>query len=375
MRVVIAPDSFKEGCGAKAAAEAIARGWLYARPLDTLTLVPMADGGEGTVDAVAAAWRVDVRQASVCGPLGAPVVAAYALDTARGIAVIEMASASGLPLVPKGQRDPRVTTTRGTGELIARALDEGAKKVVVGVGGSATNDGGVGALRALGYHFYGSGGEELPEGGAALANLQRIDGGGIHTRLRDVELQLACDVRNPLCGPDGASAVYGPQKGASPEVVRELDAALSHFAAVVRESTGSDYAAVPGSGAAGGLSFGLMSLAGARLRSGVEVVAEAVGLDEQMAGAGLVITGEGRLDAQTVNGKTPHGVAQIAARHAIPVIALAGQLGPGYEALFEHGICAAYAISPPEVELAAALRDTEKNLERVAREVASAWWD
>lgn len=370
MRVVIAPDSFKEACTAQAAAEAIARGWRSARPGDTLILVPMADGGEGTVAAVASAWQGGLERVDVHGPLGKVVVAAYACDPSRGTAVIEMAAASGLALVPQSQRDPLRSSTQGTGELIAHALDSGARRVIVGVGGSATNDGGSGALRALGIRFLDVNGNELPPGGAALARLHCIDVSQRYPLLCDSELLVACDVDNPLCGPRGASVVYGPQKGASPEMVRELDSALMRFAAVVAETVGQGLDATPGAGAAGGLAFGLMSLAGAVLRPGVQLVAEAVALEEHIRGASLVITGEGRLDAQTLHGKTPLGVAAIAREQGVPVIALAGQLGPGYEGLFAHGVTAAYGINRDTADLPTALRDTSINLERVAREIA-----
>jgi len=366
MRVVIAPDSFKEACPAMSAARAMARGWQQVRPADDVVLVPMADGGEGTVAAVAAAWGIPLVHAEVTGPLGDTVVAAYAYDPARGLAVIEMAEASGLHLVAPEHRNPAHTTTRGTGELMAHAVARGARKIIVGVGGSATNDGGTGALRALALRLLDDDGNELPEGGAALASLARVDCAMQLPALRDVELLLACDVSNPLCGPEGASAIYGPQKGASPQQVAELDAALARFAHITCDTLGIDYATTPGAGAAGGLAFGLMAYAGAKIQPGVSLVAEAVGLEDAVKGADLVLTGEGRIDAQTLRGKTPYGVAQLARRHGVPMIALAGQLGPGHEQLLTHGFLRLQCINEPGTPLPLAIAQTEENLTRTA---------
>jgi glycerate kinase len=259
-----------------------------------------------------------------------------------------MAAASGLPLVPRDRREPRVTTTRGTGELVRAALDAGLRRLVVGIGGSATNDGGAGFARALGVRFLDGEGRDLPDGGAALARLDRVELGGIDARLASADVLVACDVDNPLTGPRGASAVYGPQKGATPAMVAELDAALERYARVAREATGRDVAGLPGAGAAGGLGAGLLFFTPARLRPGVEIVLETTGFDALVRGADLVLTGEGRTDFQTAMGKAPVGVAAAAKRHGVPVVCLSGGLGPGADEVLARGIDAlAVAVPGP----------------------------
>jgi glycerate kinase len=266
-----------------------------------------------------------------------------------------MAAASGLTLVPRDRRDPRVTTTFGTGELVRAALEAGLSRLIVGIGGSATNDGGTGMARALGIRFLDAGGSDLPEGGAALARLARIDLSGRDPRLDGAELLVACDVDNPLTGPRGASAVYGPQKGATPEMVRELDAALEHYAGVARAATGRDVASRPGAGAAGGLGAGLLFFTPARLRPGVEIVLEATGFDALVRGADLVLTGEGRTDAQTAMGKAPVGVAAAARRHGVPVVCLSGGLGPGADDVLALGVDAVASAVPGPMALEEAM--------------------
>ncbi|TAM73899.1 glycerate kinase [bacterium] len=320
MRLVIAPDKFKGSLSAAAVASSVARGWRSVRQGDEIALCPMADGGEGTVAAfVDAGFRAITR--SVRGPLGAPVDATYAFDGAT--AVIEMAAASGLALLDEGSRDAANATTYGTGELIADALALGARRIVVGIGGSATNDGGAGCMQALGARLLDGGGNELAGGGAALAQLARIDVSGLDPRLRTLRLDVACDVDNPLTGPRGASAIYGPQKGADQALVARLDGALAHFAHVVRRDLGVDPAEVPGAGAAGGLGYGLMAFLGAAPRPGVELVAELRGLERLLAGAALCITGEGRVDQQTLMGKTVSGVARLSRAHRVRTVAIA----------------------------------------------------
>src|SRR6202030_1431931 len=267
------------------------------------------------------------RRGRVRGRLGDPVDADYGLIDGGSTAVIEMAKAAGLALVPKDRRDPRVTTTYGVGELMQHAYDEGARHFVVGIGGSATNDGGAGMAQALGYHLLDETGRELPPGGLALRRLARIHVGGVHANWKQSEVDVACDVSNPLTGPSGASAVYGPQKGATPEMVAELDAALHHFAEIIRRDLGIDVERLPGAGAAGGLGAGLVAFAGARLRPGAEMVMEAVRLEEPLTGASLVITGEGRIDSQTARfGKGPAAVARHARNAGIPVVAIGGSV-------------------------------------------------
>ncbi|SDO75785.1 glycerate kinase [Pseudomonas jinjuensis] len=372
MKLVIAPDSFKESLSAPEVAAAIARGWLRAMPAAEIVLRPLADGGEGTVDAVLAArpgQRIDCR---VRGPLGQPVTAHWGrLDDAT--AVIEMAAASGLHWVPERKRDATRTTSYGTGELIRAALDSGARKIILGLGGSATNDAGLGLLQALGVRFLDAAGRELGDGGAALAGLHELDLGGLDPRLLQVEMEVAADVDNPLCGPRGASAVFGPQKGASAAQVEELDAALQHFAAVAAATLGEDHSLFPGVGAAGGLGFAARAFLKARFRPGIALVAELSGLAEALQGADLVITGEGRLDSQSLHGKTPVGVARMAQAAGVPAIALAGSLGEGYAALHETGIAAAFSLAPGPLSLAQALARAAQELEARAEELARFW--
>ena len=325
MRIVVAPNAFKGSLSALAAAKAIGDGIRLADPDADLTLVPIADGGDGTVDALVAGADGQHRVLRVRGPLTDPVDADYGVIDGGKTAVIEMAKAAGLALLPQDKRDPRVTTTYGVGELLQHAHDGGARHFIVGIGGSATNDGGAGMAQALGYHLLDAQGHELPPGGLALQNLARIHVGGVHANWNDAQVDVACDVTNPLTGPSGASAVYGPQKGATPEMVAELDAALKHFAEIIRRDLGVDVEPLPGAGAAGGLGAGLVAFTGARLRPGAEMVMEALKLDDRIKGVDLVITGEGRLDSQTARfGKGPAAVARHARKAGIPVVGLAG---------------------------------------------------
>ncbi|HTP51049.1 MAG TPA: glycerate kinase [Anaeromyxobacteraceae bacterium] len=356
MRVVVAPDSFKGSCSALSVAEAMGRGIRAVFPDAEVRMVPIADGGEGTVEALVAATKGRIVRRSVRGPLGEPVTAHWGVLGDGATAVIEMAAASGLPLVPKERRDPRVTTTYGTGELMLAALESGASTLIVGIGGSATNDGGTGMARALGVRFLDSSGNPIPEGGAALARLARIDRSGMDRRAAASSILVACDVDNPLTGPRGASAVYGPQKGATPEMVQELDAALGHYAEVARAATGRDIATLPGAGAAGGLGAGLLFFTPARLRPGVEVVLEATRFDDIVKGADLVVTGEGRTDFQTAMGKAPVGVAAAAKRHGIPVICVSGGLSEGADEVLAKGIDALASVAPGPMTLEEAMR-------------------
>ena len=327
MRIVIAPNAFKGSLSAQDAAGAIAEGVRAAAPDAELVMLPIADGGDGTVDAMVAATNGEHRPLRVRGPLGDPVDAGYGLIGQRSTAVIEMAKAAGLALLPPDKRDPRVTTTYGVGELLQHAYDAGARHFIVGIGGSATNDGGAGMAQALGYHLLDDQGHELPPGGLALKRLARIHVGGVHSNWKEAEVDVASDVSNPLTGPNGASAVYGPQKGATPEMVAELDAALRRLAEVIRRDLGADVEQLPGAGAAGGLGGGLVAFAGGRLRPGAEMVMEALKLDDKLQGADLVITGEGRLDSQTARfGKGPAAVARHARNAGVPVVGIAGSL-------------------------------------------------
>lgn len=372
MKLVIAPDSFKESLSAPAVASAIARGWQNVYPDADIQLCPMADGGEGTVDAVLAATGGQRHELTVCGPLGQPVQAHWGW-LEDGQAVIEMAAASGLHWVAPEQRDARLTTTKGTGELILAALDAGASRIILGIGGSATNDGGAGLLQALGVRLLDAEGHALAAGGAALADLQSIDLDGLDSRLAQVEILVAADVDNPLCGLRGASHVFGPQKGASPEQVQQLDRALGHFADVMAAALDEDYRDVPGVGAAGGLGFAARAVLGASFRPGIELVAELSGLADAMQGADLVITGEGRLDGQSLHGKTPVGVARVASAAGVPVIALAGSLGEGYQQVYEAGIEAAFSLTPGPISLDRAMADAEQQLQSRATDIARLW--
>ncbi len=326
MRVLVAPDKFRGTLTAQQAAESIGSGWRRARPQDDLDLAPMADGGEGTMDVLVEALGGEVIRPTVAGPLGDDVRAAFGI--ARGgaerVAIVEMASASGLALLGVGRRDPRRTSTRGTGELIRLALDRDPARLIVGLGGSATNDGGAGMAQALGVRMLDGAGAELPPGGEALAGLARIDATGLDRRIDRVVCIAATDVDNPLTGPSGASAVYGPQKGATPDDVAMLDRALGHLAAVVHRDLGIDLRDEPGAGAAGGLGFGLMAFLGARVRPGVDVVMKAVDLPSRTARSDLVITGEGRFDAQSFRGKAPAGVLHLARELSKPAVVLCG---------------------------------------------------
>ncbi|MDR3684513.1 MAG: glycerate kinase [Geothrix sp.] len=351
MRILVAPDSFKGSLSALGVAEAMERGIHAVFPGADVIKVPIADGGEGTVEALVAATAGRLMHTTVRGPMGEPQRAHWGISGDGSTAFIEMASASGLPLVPKERRDPRIASTFGTGELMKAALEAGLRRLVVGIGGSATNDGGSGMARALGARFLDAGGHELPEGGAALARLARIDLSGLDPRLAEASILVACDVDNPLCGPRGASAVYGPQKGATPEMVQELDAALAVFAGIAAAATGRDIATSPGAGAAGGLGAGLLFFTPASLRPGVAIVLETTGFETLARGADLVFTGEGRTDFQTAMGKAPVGVAEVARRQGVPVICLSGGLGEGADEVLDHGIDAIASAVPQPMTL------------------------
>ncbi len=330
MRIIVAPQEFKGTLTAAHAAEAIAKGVRRALPEATIDQVPLSDGGPGLVDAVLASRPGRRMHSQVQDPLGRPVRAGWALLD-DGTAVIEMAAAAGLTLLQESERDPRITTTYGVGQLISEAIRSESRRIVVGVGGSATNDGGAGMAAALGAHLLDADGNDLPPGGAALIQLARIDVSGLDSGLQGVGVIAATDVRNPLCGPDGASAVYGPQKGASPEVVGELDTALQHYSRVIARDLGIQVDEVPGAGAAGGLGAGLIAFLGAEVRPGFDIVAEMTGLRERLRGADLLVSGEGRLDRQTVYGKAVAGAAAMAREEGVPALVVAGSLGEGWE--------------------------------------------
>ena len=373
MKIVIAPDSFKDSLSAQAVADAIASGLAEVWPDAELVKCPMADGGEGTVEAVLDACEGQWMSAQVSGPLGDSVSAQWGWLAQSRTAIIEMAMASGLQLLTLKQRDACLTSTEGTGQLISAALDAGAQRVILAIGGSATNDGGSGMLSALGARFLDRNDQPLPRGGRALTDLARIDLSDLDPRLANVRVEIAADVDNPLCGPTGASHIFGPQKGASPDQVLALDAALAHFADHSARTLGRDLRGSPGSGAAGGMGFAAKAYLNASFRAGVEVVADLTGLEQALVGADLVITGEGRFDAQTLRGKTPLGVARVAQRQRIPVIVLAGTLGEGYEQLYRHGISAAFALTSGPMDLEHACREAPRLLQERARDVARVW--
>jgi glycerate kinase len=368
MRVVIAPDKFKGSLSAAEAARAMSRGVAIVCPGAKIDCVPMADGGEGTVDALVAATGGSFHEASVSGPGGEAVTARFGLLGDRRTAAIEMAAASGLVLVPALLRNPLTASTRGTGELLLAAFAAGAKRVIVGIGGSATNDGGAGLGQALGFRLLDGLERELNPGGGDLGRLARIDPCGRRRELDGIEIAVACDVTNPLCGPDGASAVYGPQKGATPEMALALDRNLAHFASIVERDLGVAIKDLPGSGAAGGLGGGLVAFAGGKLSPGIELVITAVDLESRLKGADLCLTGEGALDAQSAFGKTPVGVARLARSVSCPVLAFAGSIGAGAHAVLDQGIDAYFSICPGPIELEVAIARAAELLERATEQ-------
>lgn len=370
MKVVIAPDSFKESLSALEACHAIEKGLRAVYPEADIVNVPMADGGEGTVQSLVDATGGRLVHTEVTGPLGTPVTAFYGILGDGKTAIIEMAAASGLALVPPGQRNPLATTTRGTGELITSALNEGVSTIILGLGGSATNDGGAGMAQAIGVRLLDADGSEIGHGGGELHRIAHIDTGGADPRLKQVAFVAACDVDNPLTGERGASAVFGPQKGADPAMVQQLDGNLAHYAAMIKACLGRDVAMIPGAGAAGGLGAGMLAFLAAELKRGVDIVIEATGLDSHVKDADLVITGEGRIDGQTIYGKTPMGVAKTAKRYGVPVIGIAGSLADGHEAVLEHGIDMVFTIVPGVCSLDDAIRQAAANMERTVRNMA-----
>ncbi|VEJ21227.1 glycerate kinase [Neisseria animaloris] len=370
MKIVIAPDSFKESLSALQAAEAIEAGFRKVLPDAEYVKVPMADGGEGTVQSLVDATQGRLVETEVTAPLGNPVKAALGISGDGQTAIIEMAAASGLHLVPPSQRNPLKTTSYGTGELIQAALKHGIDKIILGIGGSATNDGGAGMLQALGVKLLDEKNRAIGFGGGNLHRLARIDLAESEGRLKNITIEVACDVDNPLCGSFGASSVFGPQKGATPQMVADLDRALRHFAKIVKRDTGIDILTPAGAGAAGGMGGGLLVLPNVVLKSGVQIVTETVKLAEILRDADLVITGEGRMDAQSIRGKTPIGVAKTAKVYGKPVIALVGCLGDGYEAVYGYGIDAVFPILRNSGSLADALANGYENLLSAAQNAA-----
>lgn len=371
MKIVIASDSFKESLSAVEVADTIEAGFREIFPQADYCKLPMADGGEGTVAALVAATGGTIHEVAVTGPLGERVTAFYGLTGDGRTAIMEMAAASGLALVPPASRNPLNTTSYGTGELMIAALASGAERLLIGIGGSATNDSGAGMLQALGIRLLDRAGRDIGFGGGKLADLADIDCSGMDQRLQRCQIEVACDVTNPLTGPNGASAVYGPQKGATPAMVAELDANLAHFAAMIRSCLGKDVATVPGAGAAGGMGAALLAFLNAQLRPGIEMVMEAAELEAALREADWVITGEGRIDDQTFQGKVPVGVARLAKRHGQPVIAIAGSVTAEPDALQRHGIDAAFSILTRVCTLDEAMAEAAANIRRTTRNIAA----
>ncbi|MEX2428833.1 MAG: glycerate kinase [Bacteroidales bacterium] len=373
MKIVIAPDSFKGSLSALEVGNAIRDGIVkVGHDIDTI-VVPMADGGEGIVQSLIDATGGDIIKTTVHDPLFRTIDSFYGILGDGKTAVIEMAAASGLPLLKPEERDPLKTTSYGTGELIKDAMDKGCTSIILGLGGSATNDGGIGMAQALGVCFLDENGNSVHVGGHELSRIRTIDVSGIDDRVSNVKFIAACDVDNPLCGQNGASNVYGRQKGASDSDVETLDKGLVHFAHIVKNSLGLDIKDLPGTGAAGGLGYAVMLFLNARLERGIDIVTRLLKLDEIICGADLVITGEGKMDAQTAFGKTPYGVAQIARKMNIPVVALAGSLGPGYSTLYNSGFDCIYSIIDRPMLLEEALANTKELLENSAENVVRLW--
>lgn len=371
MKIVIAPDSYKESLSALEVATAIEQGFREIWPDADYVKIPVADGGEGTVEAMVAATAGRLVHVDVTGPLGSSVQAFYGLSGDARSAFIEMAAASGLALVPVGSRDPLKTTSRGTGELIRHALDAGVKHIVIGIGGSATNDGGAGMVQALGARLLDAQNNDIAHGGAGLEALARIDISQLDARLAACRIEVACDVTNRLTGKEGASAVFGPQKGATPEVVARLDRALTHYAQLISRDLDVNVLELAGGGAAGGMGAALYAFCGAQLRSGIEIVTDALHLDAWVADADLVVTGEGRIDSQTIHGKVPVGVANVAKRYNKPVIGIAGSLTPDVGIVHDHGIDAVFSVIYTICTLEDALKNAKENVRMTARNVAA----
>ena len=370
MKIVVAPDSFKGSVTALQAAEAIERGLHRVFPDAEIEKLPMADGGEGTAQSLVDATGGRILTESVVDPLGVEIEARYGVLGDGVTAVIEMAAASGLTLVPLAKRNPLVTTTYGTGQLIKAALDHGCRKLIIGIGGSATNDGGAGMAQALGAKLITASGEPIRWGGGGLHQLDAIGISELDSRIQETETVVACDVNNPLTGEDGASHVYGPQKGATPEMVQALDANLAHFDTILQRDIGVTVGDIPGAGAAGGLGTGLMAFLNAELKSGVALVIEATQLEKRISDADLVITGEGQINFQTVFGKTPIGVAKAAKAQGIPVVAIAGSISDDADGVYDAGIDAMVDIVPEPMTLEVAIENAPTLIANAAERAA-----
>jgi glycerate kinase len=369
MRVLVAPDSFKGSLTAMEAAENIKKGIHNCDKKINVDLLPMADGGEGTVQSLVDATEGEIIKKKVTGPLGNRVEAFYGLLGDKKTAVIEMAAASGLPLVPEGKQNPLKTTTYGTGELIAAALDAGVQKIIIGIGGSATNDAGVGMAQALGAEILDKNGEQINFGGGSLNQIEQIRLDNLDSRLENVEILAACDVDNPLYGKEGAAYVYAPQKGADSEMVEMLDQNLRHFNEIVIKELNKDTNKISGAGAAGGLGAGLVAFLDAELKAGVNIILDLINFEERLKNIDLVITGEGMLDGQSIYGKTPVGVSRSAAEKNIPVVAIAGTLGEGVEKVLNHGINSYFSLINRPAELKEIIEESPELLVKLSEQI------
>ena len=369
MKIIVSPDSFKGSCSAIEVADSIEKAIHEVDSNVSVVKIPVADGGEGTIDAITSCVPATVYELEVCDPMGENAMAKYAIIDNGETAVIEMAQASGLPMVPVEERNPLVATTYGTGQLVQDALDKGVKKMIIGIGGSATNDAGAGVLMALGASFRNIEGEMVALGGGALADIAEIDLSDFDSRIFDVDITVACDVTNPLTGENGASYVYGPQKGATPEMVQELDAALSHFAKVSAGELGEDYSTYPGTGAAGGLGFALIAYCKAKFAAGIDIVLNVCGFEKELSNADLVMTGEGRIDGQSVQGKVLYGIGTRAKEKNVPVIAIGGAVRSDSEALLDHGITAMFSIANGPITLEYAMENGCELIEQITKNV------
>ena len=362
MKILIAPDSFKESLTSIEVADYLKEGFKKADKNFEITKLPLADGGEGTVKSLVAATDGKIMKKEVTDPLGNKVEAIYGILGDGKTGVIEMATASGLPLVPKDKRNPLKTTTYGTGELIKAALDQGCTKLIIGIGGSATNDCGVGMAQALGGKFLDEDGKQIGYGGQYLKDIEKIDLSQLDSRIAETEIEVACDVDNPLYGKNGAAYIYGPQKGASKDQVKELDQGLKHIAEIIKDDLGKEVNEIPGAGAAGGLGAGLSAFLDAKLRPGIKIVMEASKLREKMKKVDLVVTGEGKIDGQTASGKTPVGVSRIAKKEELPVIAVAGTIGEDAEKVYDEGIDFLYSVIDKPMTLKEAIDNADELL-------------
>ncbi|WP_125151993.1 glycerate kinase [Clostridium rectalis] len=370
MKFVLAPDSFKESMTAKEVADCMEKGFKKIFPSAQYIKVPMADGGEGTVESLIEATNGEIYNTEVTGPLGNKVLSKFGILGDRETAIIEMASASGLHHIKKENRNPFITTTYGTGELIKCALDKKVKHIFIGIGGSATNDGGAGMIQALGGKLLDHSGRDLEFGGGNLNKLCTIDLSNLDSRLNNIDIDVACDVTNPLTGINGASYIFGPQKGATEEMVKTLDSNLMHYSKIIKKHLNIDIEKVPGSGAAGGLGAGLMAFLSANLEKGIELVIKYTKLEDKIMNADFVLTGEGAIDNQTQFGKTPYGVSLLSKKYNKPVIVLAGKLGDGYDNLYDYGINSIFGILPEAMSLEEALINGKENIERTCENIA-----